>query len=85
MLGVDPSHADAVNAADDALRELMNITAGLVMRGLGDGDPGSLALDMPSVDHRVDAGVWSDFFADAGATVLDAEGIAVAIRVRRAA
>ena len=85
MLGLDAGDEKSLSATDDALRELMNITAGLVMRGLGDGAPGSLALDVPTVARGFAPDHWDAFLADPRGAILDAEGRPVAIRVRRAA
>jgi Chemotaxis phosphatase CheX len=77
LLACDPTSAEALAAADDALRELVNITCGAVIRHIGPGAQQCLQMSLPTVEP-IDAARWEAFVNAAGVQVLDADGHSLA-------
>lgn len=88
LLGIMPDDPEAIERAGDALCELANIACGSMLRQGGAAAPGADAagfvdMSLPRQDSIGPEG-WNAFLND-GATLLDAEGLPLAIRYREAA
>lgn len=84
ILGCDPSDTDTREHAEDALRELANVTCGVMLRVFRDGPCAVPSMDVPKVGEA-GGDAWERLLRDAHATVLAADGHAVAVRYREAA
>lgn len=80
MLAVEPGSEEALQRADDILKELCNISAGLLLRRWGPPLADTAEMSLPAC-NPVDAAGWSHF-ARAGAAVFLAEGFPVAVAVK---
>lgn len=79
MLGADPG---AASLYDDALKELLNIFSGLMLRRWSSTSKETVEISLPALsDFSADAD-WQEFIASPGSTVLDVEGNLIALRVR---
>lgn len=78
VIGEDSSTVSAAQA-DDALKEIMNVVCGSLLRGT----PGAqqFEISLPTVAPVDDEQTWSDFVASDNAVVIDAEGSLTAVRV----
>lgn len=76
ILGIEASAPEAQHRAPDALKEAMNVTCGLLLARLA----ADQSFDM-GIPQLADAGSedW-DAFVQSGATVLDADGLLLAIQ-----
>jgi hypothetical protein len=81
MLAAEPGSAEALERADDILRELCNISAGLLLRRWGPPLADSAQMSLPAC-RALDAEGWHAFARSAGAAVFLAEGLPVAVAVR---
>ena len=79
MLGTD-----TVSPAqgDDALKELLNILGGLMLRRWNEESRGAIEMSLPKVAPFDAPADWLGFTASHGAAVVDVEGNVVALRVR---
>jgi hypothetical protein len=72
---------DSISAdqADDALKEIMNVVCGALLRGA----PGApqFEISLPTVALVENDQAWSDFVSFDGTTVIDAEGNLIGVRV----
>ena len=82
MLGITPDDPDAPARGRDALKELANVTCGLLLSRLP--DPTKPAMSVPSV-RESSADRWAHFARRTDAAVLDVEGAPLVARVRGAA
>jgi hypothetical protein len=80
LLGVEPSSQEALAGADDALRELMNITCGAVIRRFGLAADQRLHMSLPTVQPMESARQWTQFLAMPGVQVLYADGQTIAFQ-----
>lgn len=78
LLGMDPSEDGAPAAARDAIKEIMNVTAGTIIPNLP--GFGSTRYEMSIPQLTAFDGGWESYTA--GATTLDVEGHSIAIRLR---
>jgi hypothetical protein len=78
MLGCEPSDPDAAGRAVDALKELMNVTCGDLLRKIG--QAGGFEMGLPRVEKLVDAAGWGPYLKSNAGSAFDAEGHLVAIR-----
>jgi chemotaxis protein CheY-P-specific phosphatase CheC len=77
MLGVD-SPTETQN--DDAMKELLNIFSGLMLRRWSSSSRQTVNLSLPQI-HAFDVATWPEFVSTPGAKVMDVEGNIVALRV----
>lgn len=80
LLGVDPSSPEATAGADDALRELMNIVCGAVIRRFGLAADLRLHMSLPTVQPLDSPEQWNRFVSMPGVRVLDADGHIIAFQ-----
>ncbi len=85
VTGGEPAEGDPIAQADDALKELMNVMAGVLLRRIEATGNTPLALDVPAIDRAPAPGAWRRFTVDPATTVLDADGHTIAVRFRSAA
>jgi hypothetical protein len=81
MLGMTPDDPDAVQRGRDALKELANVTCGLLLSKLP--DPTKPAMSIPSV-RATPAHRWDAVSRRPDAISLDVEGLPLAARLRGA-
>ena len=67
---------------DDALKELLNIFGGLMLRRWISQSGEKVKMSLPQMREFKTILEWHNFVASPGATVLDVEGNVVALRVR---
>jgi hypothetical protein len=79
ILGVDPGSSAHY---DDALKELLNILGGLMLRRWILESRGKIEISLPKVSTFDVLADWPSFIASPGATVLNVEDNMVALRVR---
>lgn len=70
---------DPDNGPDDALRELMNVTSGILLRQIT-ADKCDVEMGIPTVERYNAPKDWPVFITQPGALVFDADGHPVAIR-----
>ena len=80
MLGVEPTSDEAVSAAPDVLKELMNVTCGVLMRRLSGVPSDGLSMSLP-VAVELPVSEWNGITADTDTIVLDVEGSNAALKV----
>lgn len=81
MLGVEPDSAEATQAAEDALRELLNIACGEVVRRIGVVEGDRLHMSLPTSAPFDAAGRWSSFLNMPGVIALNADGHTIAFQL----
>jgi len=79
LLGCAPDDPDLAQRAGDALKELINITCGTFLRNTGATARALVEMSVP-VQSAFDLADW-DAFVAANATILDAEGHKLALRL----
>lgn len=83
LLGTQPSDPEAAARATDAMKELMNVAAGAVASKIADFEHQAVEMGIPTVGP-FEAGQWQAFAAAPDACALDADGHAIAFRLRGA-
>jgi hypothetical protein len=78
LLGVEPTDPDARQKNEDALRELLNVTCGTLLRNCGATTEGFVEMTVPT-QQVFDLKKWDQFIKD-DAIVIDADGQKIAIR-----
>jgi len=78
LLGCPADGPDASQRAADALRELINVTCGTILRGSDAIAVGVVEMSVPT-QGTFDLEDWNNFIA-AGAIVMDADGHKLALR-----
>ena len=78
--GVEPTSDEAVSAAPDVLKELMNVTCGVLMRRLSGVPSDGLSMSLP-VAVELPVSEWNGITADTDTIVLDVEGSNAALKV----
>ncbi len=79
VLGVAEGDHDATERAMDALKELMNVVSGALLRAAHVTSSAVLALDLPCVESIVEPGRWRDLLGAPGTVCFDADGHFIAI------
>ncbi len=74
VLGEPEVDDDATQRATDALKELMNVVAGALLRAAGSSSTAVLALELPSVKTVTDPAEWHTLVSCPGTVTLDADG-----------
>ena len=78
LLGESPEDATSPQRSDDFLKELLNVTCGLMIRRtLGKTD--QIEMSLPEVTPVTDAAQWQRIVADSGEGVLDVESQPLAL------
>lgn len=80
ILGLDTDEEDAQSQADDALREILNITCGHMLTTLA-GDQPAFALSMPVINVLTDE-QWHEMLALPDTVALMVEGQAALLHLR---
>ncbi len=78
LLGTEPEASDN-NASGDALRELLNVTCGTMLRNSGATQRGAIEMGVPT-QESFDISNWNTFI-ESDAVVVDADGCKLAIRM----
>ena len=78
MLALDPAGEEAIQRAQDAIKELCNITAGLLLRQLCDPYADDLQMGLPQAGQLSPAD-WPQFVGSA--VLVQAEGLPVALKM----
>lgn len=79
LLGPDSGTSDDGVGAADALRELLNVICGTMLRDSGVTGWGSVEMGVP-IQRAFDLSGWNAFI-DSGAVVVDADGSKLALRM----
>lgn len=82
QLGLTPDDPIAQAAGDDALCELVNVTAGAVLRRAEVSPAERFEMTVPRIEPFDAARQWDSYIAGPGVHVLDAEGHTIAICMR---
>jgi len=69
------------NIAFDALKELSNVTCGLLLPMIAESQEDMFDITVPKVIGIEDAPHWNDFISHQDCTVLNIEGSAIAVRL----
>ena len=78
-LGAEPDSAESLEGSPDALKELINVACGEMLRNSGVTAAGLVEMNVPT-HEPFELCNW-DQFVDSGAIVLDAEGNKLAVRM----
>jgi hypothetical protein len=84
ILGVEPDDEAARTGADDALREVVNVTCGNLLNRAKRENGAPLRMGLPKVQKIEPALAWKSFTTDPSAFVLNADGHTIAIRLKAA-
>jgi len=82
ILALEPNSPEIAQRALDAVQELCNVTAGALLFRLCDTPDDVPQMGLPKTGILADALAWQQFAAQAGTTVLMAEGHPLAVRVQ---
>lgn len=82
VLGTDPDDPQARERADDALRELVNVTVGAMMPKLASSLEDRFTLGLPQLSD-FDPSQWLQALSDGRWTILDGDGHILALAHRR--
>lgn len=74
LLGELEEGQDAFVRASDALKELMNVVSGAMLRAAEAQSSAVLAIDLPQVERVTDAGDWDRVINQDGVIQLNADG-----------
>lgn len=74
LLGDLEPGQDPVVRNSDALKELMNVVSGAMLRAADAHSTATLAIDLPQVEIVHDANAWSRLIGEPGAIQLNADG-----------
>ena len=85
LLGLSSDDPEIDQRCNDALKELINVTAGAFIGMAIEQGVAPQEIGIPVIEPFTAEIDWEDFAAAPGASVLDAEGHIIAIRVREAA
>ena len=80
VLGTDPADIDAIEKADDVMKELVNVVGGALMPHLAASPEDVFKLAIPTLSN-VDEVQWSAFSSDSAAQVVMADGHVLAARI----
>lgn len=80
LLGVEPTDPDAKRKTEDAVRELLNVTCGSLLRNSGATAAGFVEMNVPT-QRPFDLSGWDAFAASDAAVVVDADGQKIAVRL----
>ena len=69
----------SVTQADDALKEIINIVSGALLRQHGTSE--NYDISLPTASPLVADSEWVEFVGSSDVTVVDAEGASVAVRI----
>ncbi|MGF1633707.1 MAG: chemotaxis protein CheX [Phycisphaerae bacterium] len=81
VLGCAPADEQALQAADDALCELLNVTVGAMMPHVADTPSQIFSLALPAMEAFDVEQKWEGFTQGRGAAVLFCEGHVIAVRL----
>ena len=81
MMGLEPDDEEAQNKSLDAVKELANITAGILLTKLTDSPADMFNLTVPQAQEQLDSLAWETFVNQNDVTVLDVDGFPVATRL----
>jgi hypothetical protein len=85
LLGVEPTDPDATAKTADALRELLNVVCGTLLRKSGATAAGLIEMTVPTQAPFDLAAGWDDLANSPDAVVVDADGHKIAVRLCQAA
>jgi hypothetical protein len=81
-LGCGVNDEDAVTRAEDSIRELINIVAGMIMPNFATSPADVFNLSLPRTSE-FDLSGWDELAAGTDACFIDAEGDSLAVTIRR--
>jgi hypothetical protein len=80
LLGVEPNDPDARGKTADAIRELLNVACGTLLRNSGATAAGFVEMTVPT-QRPFDPAGWDAFAKSETAVVTDADGHTIAVRL----
>lgn len=84
VLGVEPDDPEAAKNASDALKEMANVTCGVLMPMLNPEARERAEMHVPQIEDATPE-EWSDALKMPGAALVDADGVPLAIQLKGAA
>lgn len=81
VMGLEPEDEEAQSKGIDALKELVNITGGVLLTKLIDSPAEVFNLTVPQAQEQLDSELWEEYVAQDDVIVLDVDGFPVAIRL----
>ena len=84
MLGGSPEHPQARASAEDAVKELLNVTCGGFLARLHQPGTRTFTVSLPSLSTADSAPAWRSFVESPAAATFDVDGDVLAIRVSEA-
>lgn len=82
ILGTTPDDPDAAQGGPDALKELMNVVCGVLIKKSARSPDAVFEMAVPRIVEFDGAAGWADFIAQPGCAVVDADGFPIAARVK---
>lgn len=82
LMGVEPDAPEVATGAEDALRELINITCGALLMKNASTSAEPFQMGIPTVEPFDTERDWETFIAQNSATVLDADGCPIAVQLQ---
>jgi len=79
LLEIEPGEEPPDSAAQDALRELLNVTCGNILTEMA-GDKPVFNLSLPQIEP-IDAKAWKKLISDPGASIFEVENQPVVLRL----
>lgn len=79
VMGLEPDDQEALEKSTDAIKELVNITAGVLLTKLTNSPANIFNLTVPTAQEEPDPNFWQQYITQNEVTVLDVDGFPVAI------
>jgi CheY-specific phosphatase CheX len=81
VMGLEPDDQDAQTKSTDAVKELVNIIAGILLTKLACSPADIFNLTVPRADEQPDSQSWEQYIMQDDVTVLEVDGFPLAIRL----
>lgn len=81
LLGIADPSAASESEASDALKELMNVACGTLLRARRAHEEVRFDMSIPSVHDLGSEVAWNSFLGQPGTSLLDADGTCIAVRL----
>jgi chemotaxis protein CheY-P-specific phosphatase CheC len=81
VIGLEPDDHEAQNKSIDAVKELVNITAGVLLVKLTHSPADMFNLTIPRAREQLDSQSWEQYITQDNVTVLEVDGFPLATRL----